>query len=240
VNGIYNLFGDLTTCLGQSQRESLPRFFADRGFNRMTEAELKAANAEFESFKTKIAQGEDESCRTVQPYLEKLPAATQTCELAEESNPLRSIFYFLIRSEQNQRAIRAAIVHQGIPELLRAGKIPGFEDEQLQEILGVLASEVGANTAIALLKNYLQVRLATLTAEGATLTAADFDLARTTEVRNPASTDPGHLSFLEYLKVYQGSEAGQRLSEIASHAHELNSIFKEGTCVPESYLSLSF
>jgi len=46
------------------------------------------------------------------------------------------------------------------------------------------------------------------------------------------------LSFGAYLQLYQGSGAAGYLSFVRRAADELNSVFKEGTCVPDSYLEL--
>lgn len=46
------------------------------------------------------------------------------------------------------------------------------------------------------------------------------------------------LSFSAYLQLYQSSGAPGYLSFVRRAADELNSVFKEGTCVPDSYLAL--
>lgn len=49
---------------------------------------------------------------------------------------------------------------------------------------------------------------------------------------------PHELSFSAYMQIYQTSGAAGYLNFVARRADELNSQFKAGTCVPESYLAL--
>lgn len=48
----------------------------------------------------------------------------------------------------------------------------------------------------------------------------------------------GQLSFPAYLMLYQSSGSHGYLSFVKRAGDELNNVFKEGTCVPDSYLSL--
>ncbi|PIS11839.1 MAG: hypothetical protein COT73_01795 [Bdellovibrio sp. CG10_big_fil_rev_8_21_14_0_10_47_8] len=50
--------------------------------------------------------------------------------------------------------------------------------------------------------------------------------------------DPGQLSFAAYLMIYQTSGSAGYLSFVARVGQEINKVFKEGVCVPESYLAL--
>lgn len=49
---------------------------------------------------------------------------------------------------------------------------------------------------------------------------------------------PSELSYSAYMQIYQQSGAAGYLNFVARKADELNSQFKAGTCVPESYLAL--
>jgi hypothetical protein len=46
------------------------------------------------------------------------------------------------------------------------------------------------------------------------------------------------LSFAAYLELHQGTGTRGYVSLVSTAADELNSVFKEGTCVPDSYLAL--
>ena len=52
------------------------------------------------------------------------------------------------------------------------------------------------------------------------------------------SFEPGQLSFAAYLMNYQDSGAKGYLSIVREQANDLNTVFKEGVCVPDSYLKL--
>lgn len=49
---------------------------------------------------------------------------------------------------------------------------------------------------------------------------------------------PGDLSFAAYSMLYQSSGNGGYLSKVKASGDAMNKIFKEGVCVPDSYLSL--
>lgn len=50
--------------------------------------------------------------------------------------------------------------------------------------------------------------------------------------------EPGQLSYAAYTMLYTTSGNGGYLSKVRASANKINSVFKEGVCVPDSYLSL--
>jgi hypothetical protein len=96
-----------------------------------------------------------------------------------------------------------------------------------------------------------QKKLKKFTETGAQLTASDVRYKAQIEpytqvdpITNESyatfkmSWEPGQLSFPAYLMAYQDSGSAGYLSSVRRAANELNTVFKEGVCVPDSYLQL--
>ena len=265
VNVLYNLYGDVTSCLGLPQREMLPRVLSGSGFHmnwmgpglqiglaRLTEPMIGAANAKFQVYKDRVLESEAESCKRLRPYvkdLEKftwqsgLPGAGACALLMPPANPLLNLFYMAIHFEATSRDIIALNEQYQIRELLTAAGLRDFEPEQLQQTLVTIALSAGSVPAVLTLKNYLQARLELYhRKEIGRLTREDFDFGRVPvakSVREVASEQSPHFGFPAYLAQNLAPEARADLEALVQETKVLNSIFKEGTCVAESYLSLS-
>ena len=264
VNVVYNLFGDVTSCFEIPQKEFLPKLFAESGFHlnamsagfsagigHLSPVEIQNANASFSQIKSRIQDSDLESCKRLRPYLSKIQALpAQTLEsadggvcsvMAPPQNPLRNLIYLAIKYEQHAVAVREALKRYEISSLLQQAGLQRVETEQLQQFLITLGFDAGPHSAVLYLKNFAQARLAAFKqGAGKPLEESDFSFApELLQQRGLASVDIGHMSFPQYLMTYQSSGTKDFLPRVMAHAKVLNTTFKEGTCVSDSYLSLS-
>lgn len=257
VNVVYNFFGDVTSCFEIPQKEFLPKLFAESGFHlnamsaafdagigQLSPVEIQQANASFESFKARAASSDAEACKRLHPYLSKvqaLPAGENACGLMmPPQNPLRNLVYLAIKYDQQAKAVQKAMERYKINQLLRQAGMKGFEPEQLQQFLITLGFDTGPVAAVLYLKAFTEARLQAIqNGLAGPLQDSDFDLTGGSNGRGLASGEPGAMSFGSYLAAYQISGSSDFLFRVKAHATVLNTIFKEGTCVSDSYLSLS-
>jgi hypothetical protein len=264
VNVVYNLFGDVTSCFEIPQKEFLPKLFAESGFHlnamsagfsagigHLSPAEIQNANVSFDQIKTRVQNSDLESCKRLRPYLDKIQALPiQTSEkagkgvcsvMAPPQNPLRNLIYLAIKYEQHAVVVREGLKQYEIISLLQQAGLKRVESEQLQQLLITLGFDAGPRSAVLYLKNFIEARLAAMKQGlGRPVEEGDFrfepDLL---QQRGLASVEIGSMSFAQYLMMYQSSGSKDFLPRVMAHAKVLNSTFKEGTCVSDSYLSLS-
>lgn len=257
VNVVYNLFGDVTSCFEIPQKEFLPKLFAESGFHlnamsagfdagigHLSPVEIQHANASFESFKTRIASSDLDACKRLKPYLSKVqafPAGENSCGLMmPPQNPLRNLVYLAIKYDQHAKAVQKALARYDVVESLRQAGFRGFEPEQLQQVLITLGFDTGPIAAVLYMKNFAQARAhAIQKGEAGPLQDSDFDFNDPSAGRGLASPEAGSMTFPQYLAMFQVSGTPHFLTRVKAHAKVLNTTFKEGTCVSDSYLSLS-
>jgi len=261
VNAMYNIFGDVTECFGIPQKEFLPEIFYNSSFHVnalgagfetgpgfLRAPAVARANIRFEDYKKQIVTTDSDACRRLRPYVPKLQpirldvkAKTgegPRCALMQPpENPLLNLLYMAIRYDQDRLALAYYAQKYDIDGLFRRAGLMSFEREQLDQMILTLASREGIATSVILVKNYLQSRI-----EGSKpvqLSDFDFQMGFAREdLRKPASHGEV-MSFPAYLARWEKAGRGGYLSAVADSAQLLNSVFKEGTCVSDSYLSLS-
>jgi hypothetical protein len=136
-----------------------------------------------------------------------------------------------------------------------------LKGESFLQIMSMLSYNMGAGGATNMLINFLKMKQS----NSVTVTEADFNFMsiddpataaiaksvlagrkgttiksrRATAIANiKAKKKIGHLTFPQYLILYQDVGGPGYLSWVANRAHHLNGIFKEGACIPEKFLSL--
>ena len=251
LNAVYNLFGDITSCFGIPQRDFLPKIFFESsghatavgpqneiGLAQLSEAMINSANTQFDFYKKQALANDSEACQRLAPLLQNLvpidpKQKKSNCELM--SLPL-NLFYMAIRYEQNFETVELMTEKLNIENLMHKAGIEKYEKEQLQQILVSLASNAGPVSAVIYLRDYLQLREELVVRKKAkALSLADFDF------RNPIMSQgwPIDTSFPAYLAAFQNTGTPAYLNFVTTAARFLNTKLKEGTCVSESFLSLS-
>lgn len=243
VNIIYNYFGDITECLGIPQRDMLPQFYYDSGMHinvlgrhgemglaQLSKVSIADAANYVDEYIQEISSSNKSSCQRLKPYLKslKLNASdkSQVCRMtAAPDSPLYNLFYFAIKYKHDQTLIQKLMQRPEYNILSRMQKLGLSEEqvdqEQLLQMLTALSSHAGAKTAVKMLSQYLQAA----EVEGRQLSLKDFDFSEAT-------------GFSDYLNKYQDSGFKGYLNFLQQAARELNAVFKEGVCAPDSYLKL--
>ncbi|MEZ0391122.1 MAG: hypothetical protein ACAH59_02830 [Pseudobdellovibrionaceae bacterium] len=257
VNTLYNYFGDVFDCMGVPQKEYLPKIFNESGFQmaafgRKQEAGLgyllsiavKDANNDhsFEKFKEKILSdaADKESCRNISAQVKNLapldPGPAGKCGLmVSPSNPLLNLFYVGVKYWKDRGYIEDALAQMKIIE--RMSRLGLDEDsysrEQLYQILNTIGFNAGPVTAVTLLHGYLKK----VESQGRKLTLQDFNFEEPDlgSLENRKAWEGG---FAYYLRVNQAPGTKTYGIILKERAQELNQVFKEGVCVPNSYLAL--
>ena len=250
LNAVYNLFGDMTACFGIPQKDFLPKIFfessghanalgsdGEAGLAQLSVPMIASANSQFDFYKKQVIASSEESCQRLAPLLQNLQALDAKSFTACEAMPLPlNLFYLAIRYEQNFEAVEAAVEKMNIESLMHKAGIERYEKEQLQHILVSLGSNAGPISAVIYLRDYLQLRISLVERKKAQpLTLADFDFRPPLKLK----TQPEEMSFPAYLAVYQNTGTPAYLNFVTAAARILNLNLKEGTCVSESFLSLS-
>lgn len=251
VNVVYNYFSDMADCLGLQQRSLIPKFYLESGFHlssqsptgavglgQLTAIAIQHANAKFEEFQNYVKTSGKPSCERLSAGVQKLIPVRNldrgNCsKLVALQNPLANFFYVGITEMENRLIIRNMISKSKgsrfdiYSKMAKLGLARGsYDPERVEEIIATLAYNAGAGSAVILMSNYLdhfkrvskrKLKLADLGVQG-----------------SPDKV-PG---FFEYAKNHQRVGNRGYLDNVAMKARELNQQFKEGTCVPESFLSL--
>lgn len=265
VNTVYNIYSDVTSCFGVPQKDLLPKILTESGFHmnalgmgfdagvaQLTGPAIDHANYQFKKFQDRAASSEKESCRRIKSSIQKLKplpvskeiGVTNRCGLiSPPENPLKNLFYMAIKYNQDQTAIEYYKKKYDIQALMKYAGMKKYESESLNQILISLSFNAGAHSAVLFLKNYLEMKISKIKQKKAQpIKIEDFNFAADmSEFKGKTAEDfkLGDLTFPGYLMFYQNSGAKGYLSQVMVYARILNAAFKEGTCVPEAYLSLS-
>jgi hypothetical protein len=264
VNTIYNYFSDVADCMGYPQKDYVAKLFNESGFQPnalnfergrkgkiikinagigqfVTDA-LKDCNEIFEDAKQEILNSDKESCKNIAAQVQKMrpsnPYPQQRCNMIHGSeNPLRTFFYIGLHHRQSRKYIDKAMADLGVQENFTRAGLPLTSDdtEQLYQILNTMGYNMGSYRAVVLLNNYLKRMIASKRK----VTKADFDFrVSLPSKREMAATKVKNLTFPIYAALNQRDGTPGYVSKVADKAAILNSNFKEGTCVPNSYLAL--
>lgn len=252
VNVVYNYLGDVTECLGLPQRDLLPQFYFDSGLHinafgssaelgvgKISRISVSSVGQDIESVIQEISNSSKSSCQRLAPYVKNLTSPLsgrdEMCSLlATPESPLTNLFYFALKFRKDRMLIQQ-MISQPEYDILRRLERLGWgaeqvDEEQLTQILTALSSHSGAKTAVKMLSKYLQV----IEASGRQLQPSDFDFS----VINQNETQAEMMSFAQYLRLYQDNGIQDYLYYLQQAARELNAVFKEGVCAPDSYLKL--
>lgn len=182
--------------------------------------------------------------------------------LTTPDNPALSVFYLAIKHFQDEHAIQVYIESDDfriMDRFRRAGLMEReIDHEKFRQIMMTLAYNTGAKGAVTLLKNYLDMKIS----YGRMVSLEDFNFMRELTVEDKDIMDAiakglkskeelvvaradlkrryrdADLTFSQYLLMYQDVGGAGYLSWVAKRAKRFNTVFSEGTCIPESYLSL--
>lgn len=254
VNVLYNYFGDIADCMDIPQREYLPKFFEesglqlnalgpqyDAGIIQSTSVSTRDANRKFHNFKEKVLASSRESCQRLQKEIKKLepvtPGRSNVCGfIAGQNNPLTSFFYLGIKHHMDRAYLQHGIDSFKIMErLARLGfKEPGFDREQLFQMLGAIGYNSGASTAVVFLHGYLKK----IEATGRKISRRDFDFGFTRPSKSSAELQRWQATFPAHVLQVQRSGTPKYGFRLRERANQINQVFKEGVCVPHSYLAL--
>lgn len=215
---------------------------ANAGIGQLTTNSLIDSNKIFNEAKAEVLANasEKESCKNIAPLIEKMRPSPETpanrCGIMMGSeSPLRHFFYIALHHRKSQEYIDIGIRDLNIHEKFKkVGMTLSADDEvQLKQILYTLGYNTGARSAVNLLNTYL-----TGAAKAKRkLTKADFDFSQPLPSgmrRIPANKR----SFPVYAAIFQQAGTDGYVSKVAEKAQDLNTAFKGGTCVPNSYLAL--
>ena len=252
----------------------------DAGIAQLVGPSIEHANTQFEEIRRKFLNSSGPACdrmRNVITGLKPLPTEgkkgffRRTKELGIENrcglltpvdNPALSIFYLAIKHFQDVHAIKtyAANPKFMIAERFRRAGLMEHEidSEKFRQLMMTLAYNTGANGAMTLLKNYLDMKIS----HGRMVSVSDFnflkpntpedddiqakiitglsnkeELAKVRAALKQQYRD-SDLTFPQYLMFYQDVGGAGYLTWVSRRAVRFNKVFSEGTCIPESYLSL--
>jgi hypothetical protein len=255
VNTIYNYYSDVTDCLDVPQRDFIPKIFNESGFHpnalgagldagigQLTSIAIAEANKKFHHFRDSVVASAKISCQRLASQVKSMkPKASSPAArcglMAAPENPLVNLFYMSVKYHQDREFIRQALAEHKIVDRLKAQGLPPskYEMEQLYQILSTLGYNTGAGSAVIFLSNYLK----RMEKRGQKITLADFDFRSKLKSRQTIKAKkPTELTFPEYMFLFQRVGTPGYGSIVRSYADRLNRVFKEGVCVPDSYLAL--
>lgn len=252
VNTIYNYFTDVTSCLDLPQREYLPKVFNESGFllnalgskldsgmGQIMPITIRDGNRSFSEFKARVLNSSKESCVRLADQVRKLTplSGKYACEtIAASQNPLASLMYMAIKHYRDKEYIRGRLEKTFVIERMKKLGFdrPEFEEEQLYKILITVGYNSGAETAAIYLHSYLRQ----VERQKRKLTFKDFDFGFKEPKRGTAEWKQWYNTFPAYVARVQRGGQPRYGYALKDKAKDLNSVFKEGVCVPASYLAL--
>lgn len=252
INVAYNLFADVTSCLGVPQKELLPKIMADSSFHmnvasaaggtgigRLTPAARDAVDSAWNGIVETVKTSESESCRNLRPFLKAADKEGSWCgPWGADRQPLRQMVEMAFRYARDSAIVREFSGRHDVEGLMRRAGLVQYEHEQLLQLLTLLAHQTGPVTAVIYLKNYLEHRIeAQKEGRAPLLGISDFDFS--SRAGRVPSSDARILTFAEYLELYQIAGEKGYPRRVKQAADRLNQVFEEGVCVSDSYLSLS-
>lgn len=253
----------------------------DAGIAQLVGPTIGHANSQFEEVRRKFLASKGPACdrmRSIISTIQPLPMQItkgffrkKTQEAGIENrcglltavdNPVLSVFYLAVKHLQDVHALKVyaeSSKFKIMERFQRAGLMEReIDKEKFRQLFMTLAYNTGANGAMILLKNYLDMKIS----HGRVVSLADFnfskpgtamdddmqktivptlgnkeDLAKAREELKRRYND-ADLTFQQYLLLYQDVGGAGYLTWVARRAVRFNQVFSEGTCVPESYLSL--
>jgi hypothetical protein len=254
VNVTYNVFNDISTCMGINPKYLIPKIAHESGFHinafgagfdsgigQLTGPAIRAVNHHFRTYQNLVINSDQESCKRLRPLLvnqNPAPSGTDSrCSLMKApQNPALNLFYALVKLQLDYRTLNQLFHRMRLDELIKQAGLLQYNQERLKIMLLNLAYNTGAGGAINHLLEYLRYRIHLRSKGFIALLAQDFDISSSLKRPNPNSHP---LSFSQYLMLYQrGGDKGY-LSKLKAQANELDRAFYPGACTFENYLQVS-
>ena len=194
VNLTYNVFSDVTSCLGLDPKFLMPKidfesgFFLnafgsdkDGGLGQLTRPALTEVNNQWDRFIALMEKKSEsnEACARIKKSRDLLTSvpvgADQRCAvMALPENPLRNTWYMgvynIINAEQVEEHFHRFNIHE---KLMKLGIAPELVPE-IKKMISLLGYNTGALTAVRILNTYLEKR----SEYGLKLAAEDFDFSK--------------------------------------------------------------
>jgi hypothetical protein len=254
VNVTYNVFNDLSTCMGINPKFLIPKIATESGFHvnafganfdtgigQLTGPAIEHVNYNFRTYQNHVLNSDRESCKRMRPLLvNQNPVShgiNSRCSLIKApQNPALNLFYLFVKFQLDYLTLDQLLDRIKLNNLIAQAGMPQVDRDKLRVILLNLAYNTGAGGAVNHLREYIHYRIQ-LKAQGSrSLSTQDFDISSSLKNPNPNSHP---LSFSQYLMLYQRVGTKGYLSKLKSKADELDRAFYPGACTFENYLQVS-